>query len=210
MLKTFVVNPQTGDSVRVTDEGVVPVIVHPHPPSGEDTELYPFRQYFTTTGDSSGTSDMRVTGSTTPTEFYIGSIPNEDIYVRSVSILISDAGATLNNFGAITALTNGIEFYWETTSRGKFYIYTALKSNFDFVRLSQGNPAFGDGNNSFRANNVVSTSEAFMPVLNFHNIFGMQWGFRIKKGSSERLVFNVRDNTTGVDAFNIVAYGIVI
>ena len=105
-------------------------------------------------------------------------------------------------------MSNGCRLLWRTSEVGETQIDGALKSNYDFIRLSQGYPAFGTAANSFLASNVIGTSEAYIPVLNFTEIFGMTWGLKLRKGTNDSIVLQVRDTTTGVDAFNMIAYGI--
>jgi hypothetical protein len=197
-----------GNTLRINGEGEASVVVHPHPPRGEVEDALPFRQYFTDDGTSSGDNDMRVNGSTTNVEFSIKADQEKDLYIKTISIEIADASATLNKFGNLTALTNGVEFKWSSLQEGDVIIDESLQTNWDFIRLAGGNPAFGDAAGAFRANNVSSTSEGYIPVLDLSAIFGLQYGVRLRAGSTEELVFTVKDDVTGVDSFNIVGYGI--
>ena len=141
MIKTQIIDGYgTGNKLKLEDEGQIGVVVHPHPPKAEESASKPFRQYFLQ--DGTGTNDMRVDGSTTNVEFSILSDTNRDTYIKTLSILIADASATLNKFGNITALTNGVQFSWETQDLGSVVIHEGLTSNFEFVRLGIGQPAF--------------------------------------------------------------------
>ena len=150
---------------------------------------------------------MRVDGSVTNVDFYVEAQAGCDIYIKTIAIVIADAGATLNKFGNITALANGVEFFWETQADGETTLHPGLTSNFDFVQLCGGQPAFGDSAGAFRGTNIQGSSEGYIPVLDVGKIFGMPYGLRLKEGTTERLVFRVRDDTTGVDRFDIVAFG---
>jgi hypothetical protein len=206
MLHTQIVGGSgDGHVLRVNEEGAMPVVMHTHPPIEEKFNTLPFRQYLTNSSDS---KDMLVDGSTNPIEFCIGANPDFDIYIKSISVVIADAGATLNNFGAITALSNGVEFSWISSDNGTIRIHEALKSNFDFVQLGLGTPSFGTGNSAFKANNVVGTSEAYIPVIDFKETFGLQWGIRLRKGSLDKICFIIKDNVSAIDRFDAIAYGI--
>ena len=206
MLHTQIVGGSgDGHVLRVNEEGAMPVVMHTHPPIEEKFNTLPFRQYLTNSSDS---KDMLVDGSTNPIEFCIVANPDFDIYIKSVSVVIADAGATLNSFGAITALSNGVEFSWVSSDNGTIQIHEALKSNFDFVQLGLGTPAFGNGNSSFKANNVVGTSEAFIPVIDLKETFGLPWGVRLRKGSLDKICFIIKDNVSAIDRFDAIAYGI--
>lgn len=196
------------NKAKVNGEGEVSVVVHPHPPLDEDQTALPFRQYFTDTGDSSGSNDMTVNGSSTSQGFYICAQEEKDLYIKSVSIVIADAGATLNEFGNLSELTNGCTFDWTSQAEGNIVIADELKTNWNFVRLAGGNPSFGDGSAAFRANNVSGASEAYTPFLDFYNIFGLQYGIRLRKGTTDCLRFLINDNVSGLDEFTAIGYGI--
>lgn len=192
-----------GYYAKVSPEGFLYTQEAPFPPVGEDTKITIYREFLTLNGN--GTSDMRVNGSVTPQRFWINAEPGFDIYITTVSFLIADAGASLNEFGGITALTNGCRFYYEDLN-GQINIGTSLVSNWEFVRLCQGQPAFGSGASAFLANNVVGASEAFIPVFDFRN-FGFKWGLKLFAGTNNRLVLEINDNVTAIDALNVIAYG---
>ena len=200
-------DPTNKNRMAIASDGSVSVIIQPHPPiEGEDAHNpRPVRQYMK---NSAGASDMRVNGATTNVEFYIEADDDFDTYIKSVSVVIGDAAALLSKFGALAALTNGVLFTHETIDLGTTIIHDALKTNFNFIRLSLGNPSFGDGVNAFLAGKVAGTSEAYLPVINFTDIFGLPWGLRLRKGTKDRLVFTVRDNITAIDQFDAIAYGL--
>jgi len=201
----------SGSSLKINGEGEASVVIHPHPPRDEDAvtgTAIPFRQYFTDDGYSTGSNDMRVNGTTTNQTFFIQAEEERDIYIGRVSIVIADASATLNKFGNITALTNGVVFEWASQQLGTTIIHEGLTSNFDFVRLGGGMPAFGDAAGSFRASNVSGNSEGYIPQVDFSDIFGMPWGIRLRKGTTDRISFTIRDDVSGVDQFDAIGYGI--
>lgn len=198
----------TKNKVKIDEEGAQYVVVHPHPPKNEEKAPFPFRQYFTDNGVSSGSHDMLVDGSTTNRKFFIAANADTDTYIKRCDMVIADAGATMNKFGNITALSNGVEFTWFTQTTGLQVIHEGLKSNFDFVQLSGGNPSFGSGTSSFKASNVIGTSEAYIPSIDLAETFGLQWGIRLRKGTTDTLCFNIRDNVSAIDRFDVIAYGI--
>lgn len=211
MIKSVLVDGYgSGHKVKINGEGEVGVVVHPHPPIDEVLAPLPFRQYMTDDGTAAGSKDMAVNGSSNNLEFCISAKSNIDVYVKSISIVIADAGATLNKFGNITALSNGIEFSYITQSQGSLVIHEALKTNFDFIQLGLGEPAFGTGNAAFRGTNIIGSSEGFIPIIDFNATFGLQWGLRLRKGTNDKICFIIKDNVSGVDRFDAVAYGIQI
>ena len=208
MTVKFHIGDGTGSNVtaKVNPNGSL-IVETLNTPSAVHPDQKIFRQYLTNDGLAAGTNDMQVDGSTTNVPYWVGSSSLGDRYITALSFEIADATSTLSKFGNITALTNGCTLVFQDSKLGDVTIHGTLKSNYDFVRLCLGNPSFGDGTTAFQAGNVVSTSEAYIPVLNFKNTFGIAYGLRIPKNSTKELVLTVRDDTTGVDGFNCIAYG---
>lgn len=193
-----------GNFAKVSNEGFLFTQEAPFPPSGEETKITVYREFLTLNNDGT-TNDMRVDGSTTSQYFWVNSEPNFDIYITTLSFLISDAGAELDEFGNLAALTNGCRLFYEDNN-GEINIGTDLVSNFEFIRLCQGNPAFGNAADAFRARNIVGASEGYIPVFDFRN-FGFRWGLKLKAGTNNRLVMEINDNVSSIDGFNATAYG---
>lgn len=193
-----------GNFAKVSNEGFLFTQEAPFPPSGEETKITVYREFLTLNNDGT-TNDMRVDGSTTSQYFWVNSEPNFDIYITTLSFLISDAGAELDEFGNLAALTNGCRLFYEDNN-GEINIGTDLVSNFEFIRLCQGNPAFGNAADAFRARNIVGGSEGYIPVFDFRN-FGFRWGLKLKAGTNNRLVMEINDQVSSIDGFNATAYG---
>lgn len=211
MLRAHLVDGH-GTSARqhVSPVGAALFEEHPIPPYGGTQHMRAYRAFLLLNG--TGTNDMQVAASaSSPSDFYVEAHPTRDRYISLLSFLIADGAAQLNQFGAITALTNGCRLFY-TDEFGDVDIHTALQSNFDFIRLCVGEPAFtggtsGGGTADFRALNVSGTSEGYLPTLDIKRTFGFRWGIRITHGTKQRLTMRVQDDTTGVDAFNCIAYG---
>jgi len=193
-----------GYTAKVSPEGFLFTQEAPFPPSGEETKITVYREFLTLNNDST-TTDMRVDGSTTSQYFWVNAEPNFDIYITTLSFLISDAGAELDEFGNLPSLTNGCRLFYEDNN-GEINIGTDLVSNFEFIRLCQGNPSFGNASDAFRARNIVGASEGYIPVFDFRN-FGFRWGLKLKAGTNNRLVMEINDNVSSIDGFNATAYG---
>ena len=187
-------------SLYVTPNSNVPA------PGIEQQKTIIFRQYFTDDGTKTGSNDLRVDGSTTNVDFYISSSITRDRYITSLSFEIADASAVLNKFGNLAALTNGCQLLYDRPGVETVEIHDALKSNWDFIRLCGGNPALGSSTDAFKANNVSGNSEGYIPFLNITQ-FLPPYGIKINAGSTERLIIRIRDDVSGVDSFNIIAYG---
>lgn len=210
MRPDFEISDGHGDKnkLRVYPEGNISVVVHDHPPIGETVPAYPFSQWFTDNGGESGSSDMAVDGSTTPVEFSIAARDDVDIYIKTISILISDNSATLDKFGNLTALTNGVDFKYFNQVIGEVSIQDGMKTNLDVIRVGLGSPAVGDGSSAFRADTSGAGADTYLPFFDLSLTFGFPWGVRIKAGSTDRILFRVNDLLTGLDAFNIKGFGV--
>ena len=208
-IKTIIEDGKGSENTAFVDEeGAFSVVIKNHPPREEQSIAFPFRQYLSDDGTSTGNFDMRVNGSVTNIDFFIEAVEDEDTYIKTISTVIVDAGATLSEFGNLSALTNGIEVTWQTQDKGTVIIAESLQTNFDFVRLAVGEPSFGDGATAFTANNISGQSEGFLPVIDFQKIFGLQYGIKLRKGTKDRLFFRIKDNITAIDEFNAIVYGV--
>ena len=206
MIKTTVIDGHgTDNSLRINGEGELSVVVHPHPPHDEGVNSFLFRQYFKNLSNNS--FDMRVNGATTNQIFTIKASNDVDIYIKSCSFVIADAGAVLNKFGNIDPLTNGIEFNFFSTETGTLQIHEALKTNGDFCRLSGGNPTVGSGVDLWKATNFIGASEAYIPFMDLASVFGLPWGIRLRKKSLDSINLVIKDNLTAIDQFDVIAYG---
>lgn len=194
------------NTLWVRDLGIPPTTDPDNPSAGLGDIQKVYREYLTLNGNGT-TIDMRVVGSlASPSLFYVSAESNFDIYITSLSFVIVDANLTLAQFGNIGALTNGLNLYYEDQN-GTTFIGQNLKTNFEIIRLSQGNPAWGDPTGAFIANNVAGASEGVLPILDFRKVFGLPYGIRLGAGTSNKLVLEIRDNVSGVDQFDIIAYG---
>lgn len=209
----------TGKNAQVDPGGYLFVQPAPFPPDdNRDIQLI-YRQFLTLNGDGT-TSDMLVDGSVTSQIFTIPGEPDNDIYITSLSFIIAGDGIVLGDdfAGSGVALTNGVRIFYEDQN-GEVNIGTQLKTNFDFIRLCQGNPAFADPTaGPFIAPNIQGASgkgatpaNGILPVLDFQRIFGFQYGLKIARDTNNTLSLEVNDNlTTGLGlnaAFNVIAYG---
>jgi len=197
----------TKTSLRIDDEGAIGAVVHPHPPKGETDTSLPYRQRFT---DSGGSDAMAVDGSVTEQKFSLRAITDRDIYVNSISVRIADGGSpNLNKFGNLAALANGVGWEWVTNDLGVVVLHEGIKTNLEFVRTGQKTAAIGTGTESYLADvSGGGTSKAYLPIIDISEQFGKPWGLRLRKGTSDKLTFIVRDDLSTLDAFDAISYGV--
>ena len=206
-LNVIVRDSASGRSMKVGPEGEVQNSQHPHAPSTEADVGFPLTGYFTTDGvPDSGNFYMKDDGSTTPVEFYIRAPEDRDLYVSKISFLISDAGATLNEFGNFgSPLTNGFRLEYRTNTMGTEVIFDSLKTNWDFFFFFMQFPGFGDSGSVFKINNLSGTADGYCPQADFRDLFQMPYGLKLRRGTTDKLVWILRDNlTTGLDACHAI------
>lgn len=203
------VRDNSGDKkLKLYDEGELGVVVHAHPPTDEAISSYPFSQWFTDDGSELGSNDMRVDGSVIGQSFYIKAQTQRDIYIKTISVRISDNSAVLNKFGALTALTNGVDFRYKNDLIGDVLIQGEMKTNLDVIRLGLSSPPLGDGSSAFRADVSGSGADTYLPFIDLTLMFGFPWGLRLKKGTTDIIEFIVNDAIGGLDGFDIKGFGI--
>lgn len=191
---------------KVNGEGELSVVVHPHPPRDEEISALPFRNYF----ELSGSNDMTVNGSVNSQDFVINAAQDFDIYIKSISVVIGDGGTpALNKFGALSALTNGVEWVYFTQEQGEYQLHEGIKTNLEFIRLAVDTAAIGTGTDAFLADvSGGGTEKSYLPNIDIAETYGMPYGLRLTKGSTDKLIFRVKDDLTGLTTFNAISYGL--
>ena len=187
----------TGITNKITPSGALLVVNEEQPPKVNFDRKFVISEFFKT---EAGSQDMRVDGSVTPVEFFIDADPTDDIYIREIQILIVDAGATLAKFGNLSALTNGMEFFYEQSS-GTIDVGSPMKSNYDMGRFAgESEPVI--------LMNVVGNAEGFSPTLDVEKKFGLQFGIKLRSGTRQRAVFRINDDlSAGINVFEILGSG---
>lgn len=200
----------SGNKVSVGTAGELSVVVHGHPPLDERITTLPFRQYFTDDGTASGDNDMVVNASLAlPQDFSIEASQDFDIYIKTLSVQITDPGATLEEFGALPELTNGVKWIWKTAEEGDYELHDGITTNLEFIKTALGQPSFGTGTEAFKADiKGGAGDDTFLPVINLNTTFGLVYGVRLRKGTKDSIIFRVQDNLTGINTFNIIGYGL--
>lgn len=196
----------TSREAQIDEEHSVLVTETKIPPKELKAVLKPYTSLF---HDVNGTTDMRVNGATTNVDFFVDAENEGDLYIQTLAFTIADVGASLNEFGALSPLTNGCDLIYQDSKLGDVVIASALKSNFDFVQLCNFEPTFGTGTAAFLASNVSGSSEAYIPILDLTDVFGLPYGLRLPKDSDKKLVLRIKDDVSTIDRFDIKAFGFI-
>jgi hypothetical protein len=207
MIKTEIFDGYgSGRKAKVDEFGEFNVVIHPHPPKGDTTDVLPFRSYF----ENVGSNDMTVNGATNSIDFSINASSDYDIYIKSISLVIGDGGSpALNKFGALSALTNGVEWIYFNQLQGEYTLHEGIKTNLEFIRLAVDTGAIGTGVDAYLADvSGGGTEKSYLPTIDLAESYGMTWGIRLRKATTDSVTFRVNDNLTGLTTFNAIAYGI--
>jgi hypothetical protein len=201
-----------GNRLRVYEEGELAVTIHQHPVQDEQIVALPFRQYFTNTGDKSGSNDMRANGSINFVDYQINSSQEYDIYIKYITTEIGDGGApSLNKFGNLAALTNGVAFFWKNGSEPLYELHEGIKTNKEFIRIASDTAGIGTGVEAYLADvSGGGTEKSYLPNMDITEIYGFPWGLRLRRGTEDKLIFRVQDDLSGLTTFNAIATGIRI
>jgi hypothetical protein len=195
---------------KINGEGELNVVIHPHPPKDESSITLPFRQFFTDNGTSTGSNNMAIDGSSTSVEFYISASQDYDIYIKTISAVIGDGGSpNLNSYGSLSALTNGLEWAYFSQEEGRYILADGLKTNLQFIRAAYTTGDIGTGTDAYLADVSGGVSEkSYLPVMDLSQTYGLPWGLRLRKGTTDKLIFCVRDNLSQLTTHDIIGYGI--
>jgi hypothetical protein len=213
MLNSVIIDGDGNDyKLKVQKEGTLNVVIHPHPPRGEQLIAEPFRQYMTDNGTAAGSNDWTVDGSTNSVDFYIAAQEDYDVYIKSISIIIGDGGSpALNKYGALSALTNGVQWCMFNQEVGLYELHDGIKTNIEFIRMAVDTGAIGDSTTAYLADvSGGGTEKSYLPTIDLQETFGLSYGIRLRKGTTDKLIFTVRDDLTGLTTHNAIGYGIRI
>lgn len=176
-----------------------------YPPLVDDNRRI-FVDNLTLNGDGT-TSQMTVDGSTTSQDFILNSVPDFDTHISIVSfyITVETVIASLNEFGGLPSLTNGCEFFYFNTERGRVNISDSINTNLDLLRLSGFKPNFGfssaGSDNGFKLiNSFTSSDEGYFSVIKLDEYGFLNeytGGLVLKANTNDKLVFRINDDLSG-------------
>ena len=200
---------EDGKQLKINGEGEVSVVIHQHPPIDEDIFALPFRSYFTDDGLPNGFNDMAVSPPVDYIDYYISASTEFDIYIKYITVEIGASGTpNLNKFGSLTALTNGVSFYWDSQKEPLYELHEGIKTNKEFIRIASDTGAIGTGVDAYLADvSGGGTEKSYLPSIDMSEIYGLPWGLRLRKNSLDKIIFRVQDNLTGLSTFNAIATG---
>ena len=189
-------------AAAVSAEQELCVIAAPYPPLATQ-KVQPFRQFLTTNGESSGTADMGVDGSSTNVDYYVPAIEGVDRYITTLSFIMGyGASGKPYQWANGTPLSNGCRLFYGSR-RGEVDIHEGITTNQDFFRLSFS-PVIGD----WEVQHVNANQDFGYFITMDLTKLGLPFGVKLDRDTSQHLTMRIRDNVgLDADSFNCIAYG---
>jgi len=174
------------------------------PPQGDVNRFRFFSQLASSAGDGTGTIEMNVDGSATPQMFTIDSVADYDIRIMKILIYIEDTTVAHATFGAIAALTNGIDISVFESGAETFLVQGAKKFA-DLIQQTVCERPWGDGVLTFELASVTGNDDAQVLPMDIGAL--VPNGLRIGRGTQDRMQVEVNDDLTGLTHFTVRALG---
>jgi len=188
-------------AVVTPDRGLlVAQTIPPVPAVGVESRRRIYAQYAGTTGAileglPNGNADQGVDGGTTPVEFFVQAEDDFDIRVMGIAILIADTAVAHNNFGNVSALTNGWDLSITEAGDETFLIKSAKTGGQVIAQAGFSNP-YGDGVTTFELSNWTVNEDAQTISIPINRV--IPGGLRLARQSTDRISCFVRDDLTGL------------
>lgn len=183
----------------------------PAPAPASETLTLPYVNSMTVNGDGV-TDDLRVDGSITEQRAYIEAESGADIYIKQINVLIEDnaggSGISLNEFGALPALTNGLLTFFESKNVESALSERPLFSNFDVLRIGSLSPDIGSDDTAFRLQGAKnSTAYGYLSRWDLTNLAPGVDGVLMRANTNQKIGIRIRDDLTALDTFEIICLG---
>jgi len=184
------------------------------PPDTDEQIVIPVIRPLTVGGDGT-TSDLKVDGSTTSIQAFLGADADGDIFITEINIIIlgvtGGSNALLSDFAAITGgLTNGCVLFRNIRGSINELREFPLRTNFDFVSSGTLTAPIGADGAAFRLKDVLPGNNSFgyNPRLDLRAI-NPPFGLRLEALTADKLGIIIQDDLTVADvsAFTINAIG---
>lgn len=208
MLKTTLINSEDGIKQMVEPARSALVSVRPVPPFGADLDAIVFRAFLT---DSAGSSDMTVLASpTAPVVFSARSVQGSDLYIKSLTFVITGTGMNLGEFGDLVALTDPCILTYETETI-RVTLADDITTNFDLIRLGgELMPGVGDGGTALKVESpsmVGPTDDAYTAFIDFSRVYGFPFGIRLAADTEQRFDFLIQADLSTLPTFDCTVQG---
>ena len=187
---------------------VTSVVESDVPPIGEPNRF----QYFTSLLSVDGAvrpninslTDMNVDGSTTSQTFFLQSQEEFDIHIMTLIIVIADNAVVHNNFGNISALSNGWDLAIIESGEEQKIIDAAQTGGQVLLQTGMFAP-YGNGATVNELVNHTGGTDAQTIQLPLWQL--VPGGLRLGRGTQDRIVSTINDDLTGLNEFTVRCLG---
>lgn len=208
MLPVTLVNPENNTKQLVEPTRAALVSMRPVPPFGADLDAIVFRTFLT---DSTGDNDMTVLASPSiPRIFSVRAVPFSDLYIKSLTFVITGTGMNLGDFGDQVALTDPCILTYETETV-RVTLADDITTNFDLFRLGgEFSPATGVTTSALKvaSPSMAGPSDDAYPIfIDFSEVYGFPWGIKLAADTEQRFDFLIQSDLTAIPTFDCTAQG---
>ena len=151
-----------------------------------------------------GTNDVGINFTIGPAYFTINSHKDYDIRIMKILIYIEDTTVSHVTFGALTALTNGIDI--SVIENGtETYLVQAGKKFADLIQQTVCERPFGDAAAAFELISVTGTADAQILPMDIGAL--VPGGIRLGRGTLDKFQVEVNDELQALDHFTVRVIG---
>lgn len=198
------------EKASVIDGGLA-VSQVPAPSTNQDILTLPYVNFLTIGGDGI-TTDLNVDGSINEVDAFISAEAGADIYVNTISVVITDSAASggiyLNEFGALPPLTNGVVPYFANKGERLAFAERPLFTNFDFVRIGTLTPSLGQDQLAFRVQAERNSNDyAYIATWDMTRLSPYGLGLRMSANTKQAIGITIRDDISSLTGFEVLATG---
>lgn len=151
-------------------------------------------------GLGKGAVSANVDGSSTQQIFKVEASSVFDIRIMKIFIYLEDTTVSHSTFGALSALTNGIDLVLIEGGEETFLIKSAKKF-VDLIEQTFCEKPFGSGASAFELTSTTGTQDSW--ILPFYVDALVPNGVRIGRRTNDRLELRINDDLTGLTQFRV-------
>ena len=170
-----------------------------------------YNAYLGSTGATTrtdGTANMNVDGSATPQEFYIDPEVDHDLHFSWLELVICDGTIQNSKFGALTALTNGIDLQIKQNGNSYVSLIDKAKTVSEIIlETAMAYPFAQNDSNVNRLNDGGLTDSYFVCQIPIRDFIEGNSGLIFDAGTTDRIRVMVNDDLTGLTEFKVKVFG---
>lgn len=142
--------------------------------------------------ENSGSAELAVNGLSTPVIFSFGPTSGLFYYITSLSLFFNDPGSDSDEFGALSALTNGLKIAIDINS-----------TEYEIVNFKQNKyiTMFFLDNGSTRDDGIINETSSYIGGYKF------PYPIMLNGNNNDKIKAVVRDNISGLSNLNILVHG---